>query len=362
MLETIVKTDAHIENSVSSTEIDSLVSGRLNYIGELYKQIAQIDFSKPVLEALLNYKEPDTLERDLLDMGYERTAIAMEIAKANSSQVLNNITVRPCKVNGGSIVEKSTFVEALMAPYKAISNANKKETAICAATTNRIANILYNFFSVFSVNRPVANVFHLRKKEAQIEVVATAVEMTRRALCSLNYEYFHTNNTHESILVDNGTDSFISGCINYLIDQSDKVHVNCEGFDLTDRDSIIEIIVEYGEQFIKSTKRDYNYIILNESLYYLLTTSIRSDVNSASTLFGKPIFKSTKKDNHITLGINPNRIDDYISGYPIIATNDLIGGCYTTNPVTFTPSFNMYSRCNMSIIGNLNKSVITVIL
>ena len=49
-------------------------------------------FSKPVLEALLNYKEPDTLERDLLDMGYERTAIAMEIAKANSSQVLNKLS------------------------------------------------------------------------------------------------------------------------------------------------------------------------------------------------------------------------------------------------------------------------------
>jgi hypothetical protein len=97
-------------------------------------------------------------------------------------------------------------------------------------------------------------------------------------------------------------------------------------------------------------------------MYYLLSTVTRTDVNSLYTLFGKPIFKSTKKDNHITLGINPNRIDDYISGYPVIATNDLIGGNYTTDPVTFTPAFNMYSRCNISVIGNLNKSVITFIL
>ncbi len=343
MLETIVRPDINIEKDIIDSDADFIVSDRLNYIGKLYKQIAQLDFSKPVLEALLRHNEESTKP--------ETVAVTNKVIV---KQVDNIVTVKPF---GKSAVDQKGFIEPIMAYHTKLPQSDTFNR-IAAGITYRVASTLYNFFSSHTTDTPVTQVFYLRTRDAIQEITSHVIELKSRLVYSHNAEMYDMHgHDFEDAVIDNASNEIIDNSINFILDNSNSVVVNRNN--IVTSDDVIGSVAKCGTEFIKTTNMDYDYIILSKPLYAMVSGKIIKNKYDVALLFGKPLFISRNNSNSITLGVNPNKIRDYVSGYPVLVSGGLISTNRAISPVTFSPSLSIAARSAMAVIGDLNKTVIT---
>ena len=342
--------DTAVVNDIKTVDVDVtefIVSDRLGYITELYKQISQLDFSKPVLEALLNYQEPVPID-------ISAAAKLNKISKYAGIDVSKSIetlsTYKPTRT-----YTKEVFIKALMDAYNdQLYSPNISMSRIMKGITYRTASLMYNFMSLQMVTAPVNLLYYIKQTGTECSVVSTAAELkARNIFSSIDTSNFH--NEYEDTVIDLCSEEFERYIMNDIVSLSQHIDTKIVAHPTMSSDEIVQIVTDLHKYFIEITSRECDYIILNKRMYARLAYTSKSAV---PMVFGKPVF-GNGENNAVTFGINPNISSDYVSGFPILMTNTLVNSQSVINPTTFSPTLWVTSRHTIAPVGNLHKAIIT---
>lgn len=327
-----------------------VVADRLGYIGELYKQIAQLDFSKPVLEALLNYQEPVAVEGDI-EFGVE----------SNKTHVFTDAIFKeadntPVKYRPVKSYTKTDFIKVLMEAYTD-NKTNTSMSRIIKGITYRSADLMYNFMSLQMVKAPVNLMYYIRHSGAECSIASVAAELKTHKIFS-SMDRLDFNDVYEDTIIDICSKEFESYVLNNIVDLSQKIDTRITAHSAMSSSDIVRIVAFFHNEFINIAGVECDYIILNKSMYAILNDHTSNTNINIPMLFGKPVFGNG--DSYVvTFGINPNISRDYISGFPILMTDMLINSQSIINPITFLPSLRITTRHTIEYVGNFDKSIIT---